>query len=185
MAFSSRDIHLLDGRFFFTDGWAYRKLFALDFIKGLKTPPLGVVLATHARWSMLEDLRMLLTELETWQDLISHDYSYSFEKEQGRRSGGAQGGFRVQGGFGNIDVRPAGYCDLTVMDSGPIGRGRIVEIIDMRVRREYPTLDKGILRVHSRHASVGWFDELRKLVAFLQTQDADSVEILHELAEDR
>jgi hypothetical protein len=182
LGLSSRDIHLLDGRYFFRDGWTYRKLFGLDFIRALKSPPLDVPLLTHGRVLLLLQLRTLLVELETQKDLISFDYSYSFGDHRSRRSSGGESGFRVEGGHGSIDARPAGYCDLTISEVGPNGRGRVVSIIDMRVRRKMETLDMGMLTVYTRKAAVGWFEELDKLIGFLEQQSADAVEILHTVA---
>jgi hypothetical protein len=183
LSLTTRDIHLLDGRHFFRDGWAYRKIFGLDFIKGLKSPPLGVLLVTHGRMLLLVRIRDLLVELETQRDLISFDYSYSFDDQRNRRCSGGESGFRVEGGYGFIDSRPAGYCDLTISDVGPNGRGRVFAIIDMRVRRQYETLDRGMLRVHSRKAAVGWFDKLPELIEFLERQSDETVEILHMAAD--
>ena len=36
MSLSSRDVYLLDGKYFFKDGWRYRKLLGLVGIRGLK-----------------------------------------------------------------------------------------------------------------------------------------------------
>jgi hypothetical protein len=36
-----------------------------------------------------------------------------------------------------------------------------------------------MLRVYRRKAEVAWFAELDKLIAFLELQSADAVEILH------
>lgn len=149
LSLTSRDIHLLDGRHFFRDGWEYRKLFGLDFFRGLKNPPLGVPLVTHDRKLLLIKLRDLLVEFETQKDLISSDYSYGFDDRKGR-FGGAESGFRVEGGYGYIEARPAGYCTLTISDVGPNGRGRVFAIIDMRVRRQYETLDRGMLKVYAQ-----------------------------------
>jgi hypothetical protein len=114
--------------------------------------------------------------LETQRDLISFDYSYKFDEVPG---GGMQGGFRVRGYGGTISVRPPGYCDLILLDVGPNGRGRVIEMIDMRVLKQIQTDDKGILRVHRRKAEVGWFTELEKLLQFLRKASGDKVEVLH------
>jgi hypothetical protein len=84
----------------------------------------------------------------------------------------ANPGFACGGGFGAIWLAPAGYYDVTVDDVGPSGIGRVVEIVDMRVRREYETLDKGMLRVCAKKTAVGWFDELEKLIDFLDASQA-------------
>ncbi len=181
MSLTSRDVYLLDGQYFFKNGWRYRKMLGLDFIRGLKSPPLDVPLVSHKKYLLLDDLRTLLVQFETQRDLLSLDYSCGFDSEKHRSHGGSQSGFRVQGGFGTIDLRPAGYCDLTVMDEGPNGIGRIIEIIDMRVRRQYETLDKGLLKVYTKKATVGWFDELAKLIDFLEANPAEEVEICHRL----
>jgi hypothetical protein len=179
MALSSRDVYLLDGQYFFKNGWQYRKLLGLNFFRGLKSPPLDVPLVTHEQFLFLNDLQTLLDQFETQRDLITLDYSCGFESEKHRSHGGAESGFRVQGGFGAIDLRPAGYCDLTVSDVAPNGQGRVIEIIDMRVRRKFETLEKGMLKVYTKKATVGWFDELAKVISFLEANPVEEVEILH------
>ena len=99
--------------------------------------------------------------------------------ERSRRKRGGESGFRVEGGYGFISTRPAGYCDLTITSAGPNGRGRTSAIIDLRVLRLYETLDRGMLRVHARKAPVGWFDKLLELIGFLEQQPDEMVEILH------
>ncbi len=178
LTLSSRDVYLLDGRYFFPDS-PYRSLFRLDFLKGMKAPPLDTPLVSHSKFVFTQDMRDLLVAFETQRDLISFDYSYGFEDEKGIRHSGAQSGFRVEGGYGYIDCRPAGYCLLTVSDVGPNGKGRHHTIIDMRVKRQFPTLDKGMLRVYTRKADVRWFDELGKLISFLEHQSAETIEISH------
>ena len=127
---------------------------------------------------LLVQLGELLVEFETQKDLISSDYAYSFDDRKGR-FGGAESGFRVEGGYGHIDARPAGYCTLTISDVAPNGRGPVFTIIDMRVRRQFETIDRGMLRVHARKASVGWFDKLPALIEFLEEQPDETVEIMH------
>jgi hypothetical protein len=181
LSLATRDIHLLDGRHFFRDGWTYRKLFGLDFIRGLKSPPREVPLVTHRRMLLLPQIQELLRELETQRDLVSFDYTYSFDGEGKSRYGGAQSGIRVEGGYGFIDTRPSGYCDFTISSVGPNGRGRVFAIFDMRVVREYETLDRGKLRVHRRKAEVGWFSKLPELIDFLEEQSEEEVVVLHKV----
>ena len=176
---TTRDVHLLDGQHFFRDGWSYRELFALDFIRGLKSPPLDVPLARHEKIFLVVRLQSLLSELETQKDLISCDYSYNFDDDRKTRSSAGRSGFRVDGGYGYIDARPAGYCDLTVSDIGPNGRGRVVAIFDMRVRRQIETFDRGLLKIYSRKAQIGWFEEIEKLLKYLGRQSADTIEVMH------
>jgi len=179
VSLSSRDVYLLDGWHFFRNGYSYRKKFGLDFFRGLKSPPLDTPLVTHKTFSFLLDMQQLLGEFDDQRDLISLDYSYAFGDEKGTRHGGAESGFRLEGGFGDISVRPAGYCDLTISSVAPNGRGRVHTIVDMRVKREYPTLDRGMLRVYTRKATVRWFEELDRLISFLEKQSAESVDIIH------
>jgi hypothetical protein len=155
-------------------------MLGLDFVRGLShAPPTGVPLLTHKRTTFQLQLQDLRVQLETQRDLISFNYSYSFQDEPKCRHGGAMSGFTVDGGIGSIDVRPAGYCDLTIMNVAPNGRGRIIAVMDLRVRREYDTLNKGKLRIYTRKATVGWFDELDKLISFLRQQSTDRVELIH------
>jgi hypothetical protein len=180
MPLSHRDVHLLDGQYFFPGGgWGYRQALGLDFIAGLGAPPVGVALVKHRRDSEALLLRSLLACLETQKDLLSFSYSYGFTNEPNRRRGGGLSGFRVNGYFGSIDVRPSGYCDLTLSEAAPNGRGRIVEIIDMRVKRRVQTECEGTLVVHRRKAVVGWFEELPKALDFLERCTHVDVEVIH------
>ena len=101
MALSSRDVYLLDGQYFFKNGWQYRKLLGLNFFRGLKSPSLDVPLVTHKQFLFLNDLQTLLDQFETQRDLITLDYSCGFESEKHRSHGGAESGFSRLKGFRN------------------------------------------------------------------------------------
>ena len=131
-----RDVRLLDGTYFFPlnavcPATHYRALFGLDFVKGLDAPPRGEVLCKHRRPNLALQLKQLLNALEDQQDLISYSYQYRFSEEPECGSGAAT--FTVDGLAGHIDARPSGYCDLTLSEVAPTGRGRLVHIIDMWV----------------------------------------------------
>jgi hypothetical protein len=175
---SLRDVQLLDGRHFFEDGWHYRELLDLDFVKGLARPKVGATLVTHKRHRLIISLQSLLHQLESQADLLSFSYSYEFTSDKDRRHVGGQSGIRIRGLSGFIDVRPSGYCTLTLSEIAPNGKGRVVEIIDMRVRKQIETDEMGILRVHRRKEQVGWLAELPKLMHFLERARSDDVEVL-------
>jgi hypothetical protein len=180
MSLSQRDAHLLDGEYFFDgNGWAYRKALGLDYVAGLGAPAVGVPLVTHRRGPLTLLFRSLLVGLETQKDLVSYSYSFEFVPEPGGARFHANAGFRVNGYLGSIDVRPSGYCDLTLSEVGPNGRGRVVEIIDMRVRKRLQTDGAGTLIVRRRKAAVGWFEELPKVLDFLDHCPDDDVHVLH------
>ena len=173
---STRDIHLLDGRFFAPpEASSYRPLLGLAFIAGLGAPPLNTVLATHRRTIFLSRMEALLGGLENQRDVLTYSYRYAFSGRPDSGGGGSTSGFRVRDLFGLVSVRPSGYCDLTLSESGPAGRGRVIEILDMRRRTELETDDWGVLKVSRRAAEVGWFTSL----PWLQAQSARDVEILH------
>jgi hypothetical protein len=176
-----RDVRLLDGDYFLThSGHHYRSYLGLDFISGLGAPPLGQVLKTYKRPLLIAVLAGLLQDLEDRRDLIAFSYEYRFSGNRERSGGGAVYGFRVRGLFGSIDATPSGYCTLTLSDSAPSGRGRLVEVTDMRVRQSIETDDWGTLSIRRRAAHVGWFDQLPGLLDWLRGQAAPEVEILHE-----
>jgi hypothetical protein len=175
LSVSERDVRLLDGDYFFPNGWGYRQLFGLDFIRGLK--PKETPIITHRRASFVLRLKTLLSQLEEQRDLVSFDYSYSFGDESKQRHSGAMSGFRLAEGYGHISVRPAGYCTLKVSDEAT---GKLSTIIDMRVRREVLTLDRGKLKSHRRKAEVGWFEQLPPLIHFLSNCSGDIAEIVND-----
>ena len=183
MQLSTRDVRLLDADYLFPEGWSYRHLLAVDFIQGLGTPPpLGVVLRQHKRTVVLAQLEMLLAHFEDFKDVISHSYQYSFSggPEAGRKGGGSISGFRVDGLFGSISVRPGGYCFVTLSELAPTGRGRVVQVIDMRNRGPLETDDWGCLRVsRAKSHEVRWFVELPAAITWLQSVEGPVVEVLH------
>ena len=179
-ALSTRDIHLLDGRFFAPpQASSCRPLLGLAFIAGLGAPPLNKVLATHRRTIFLSQMEALLAGLENHRDLLMYSYRYAFSGRPDSGGGGSTSGFRVRGLYGVISVQPSGYCDLTLSESGPAGRGRVIEILDMRRRTELETDDWGVLKVSRRSAEVGWFSCLPPAIKWLQDQSGRDVEILH------
>jgi hypothetical protein len=175
----TRDVQLLDARYFLRGGWAYRALFGLDFIRGLGAPPLATVLKTHHRAALILQIRGMLQALEDQRDLITYSYQYSFSALPRQRHSAGRSGFRVQGYVGDIDARPSGWCDLTLSERTPTGRGRVVTIIDFRARKEIETDDLGTLRIHRRREPVGWFDVLPPLLEWLETADESVVQVLH------
>ena len=153
LALSSRDIHLLDGEYFLRRTANYRHYLGLDFPKGLKAPPEGVVLGTHKRAVLLPVLRGLHMALADQQDLINFSYTFKFAGNPERSGGGSVSGFRVGERFGSITVRPSGYCTMTLSELAPTGRGRLVEIVDMRLHEPIDT-DWGKLSVRKKPADV-------------------------------
>jgi hypothetical protein len=175
---TARDVRLLDGQYFLEYPGSHRALFGLDFIGGLGAPPPGKVLRTYERIELHGRLTILLTSLEAQRDLISHDYLYEFEATKGQRKGGGEAGFRINGRHGLIRVHP-GFCDLTLSEIGPNGRGRTVQIVDMRAVGRIATDDRGELRVVRRKAETHWFDLLPALIGWVGAQSGETVEILH------
>jgi hypothetical protein len=182
LALSARDVHLLDGEYFLRGGGTARALLGLDFVAGLGPPPTGQVLCTHQRIALAGHLQSLLEALRDQADLLCYSYSYRFASgpAAGRSGGGGTSGFAVDGFSGHIDVRPSGYCYVTLLEVAPTGRARVVQVIDLRGRRELQTDDWGKVTVSRRKAEVGWFDALPPVIAWLKQQRAPSVDVLHE-----
>lgn len=175
---SSRDVHLLDSDYFLQRTANYRKYLGLDFVKGLQVPPEGVVLATHRRAVLLAVLEGLHAALADQQDLIGSSYTFHFSGRRERSGGGSVSGFRVGDRFGSVTVEPAGYCTMTLSELAPTGRGRVVEIVDMR-RHDPIDTDWGTLSVRRKSAVVGWFQALPPVLSWLAAQTAQDVELLH------
>jgi len=174
----SRDFHVLDNHWHMPNGGVYRQMLGMDYIAGLGCPAEDVVLLTHERVRFAGLVSCLKNELEAQGDLLVWHYSYSFGSKARQRLGGGESGFRVRGLWGYITVRPSGYCDLRL--SAVRGeRTLFAELIDMRVIRSIETDDRGPLKAHRRRAPLLWYEELPKLLAFLQNAKGDRVEILH------
>jgi hypothetical protein len=175
----SRDFHIFDNHHYWRAGWAYRKMFGMDFIRGLETAPReSIVLLSHKKSELKSLVDSLRVELDEQGDLLFWDYSYEFGREPGRRNGGAESGFQVRGLYGFITVRPAGYCDVRLSASRD-GRCLFAELIDMRVVGRIETDNWGYLKVHRRRAELGWAQEIPRLLSFLETCPDLPVEIIH------
>lgn len=180
LVLSSRDIHLLDGRFFAPLSTAgARSMLGLNFIRGLGAPPLNEVLVTHRRPVLQRNLQGLLSGFEDHRDLLSYSYRFAFGGHPESSGAGGVSGFRVRGLFGSISAQPSGYCDLTLSETGPTGRGRMVEILDMRGKRELETDTWGLLKIYRRTAEVGWFTQLPPTIEWLRERSGRDVEVLH------
>lgn len=86
----------------------------------------------------------------------------------------------MRGLIGYVTVRPSGYCFVILSEVAPTGRGRLVQLIDVRQQAPLQTDDWGTLKVSkSKPQSVGWFDELPRLIQWLGVQETEEAEVLH------
>jgi hypothetical protein len=176
MVLSIRDVHLLDGASFVARHGQFRDLLALDFVRGLRVPPEGQVLATHPREVLVARLTQLLGALEQQRGLISFSYGFRFSEKPAFSGGGAVSGFMVRGLHGSVSARPAGYCDVKLRGSGP----GIVELIDLRAAGRLQTDDWGVLTVTRRKSEVGWFTQLPAVIDWLSGVSPAAIQVLHE-----
>jgi hypothetical protein len=181
LALSTRDVCLLDAEYFFPAGAAARQLLGLDFVKGLGAPPTGRVLCTHKRVILAGLLESLLQALADQQDLLSYSYAFRFSDgpHSGESCGGSLAGFTVGGLHGYVTVRPSGYCYATLSEIAPTGRGRVVQVLDLRTRGDLATDDWGSLMVQRRGAHVGWFEALPPVLEWLEAATGSTVDVLH------
>jgi hypothetical protein len=172
-----RSWHVLDHEYFFNQGILLRQVFGMDFIKDLgKSPPDGK-LKTVTVFEFKGVCETIWTYLLSHEDLLPYSYNYEFEKEKGRKGGGGTSGFRVRGYYGAIDVRPAGYCTLTLSEDAPHGTSRIVEIIDIRNKKKIETDDWGYLKIHRRKMEIDWYREIPRILDFLENTKSKNIEI--------
>lgn len=172
---SARDVRLLDGPRFVAEHGHFRDVFALDFVRGLRVPPEGQVLVTHAREALVARLSQLLEALERQRELVSYSYGFRFSEKPAFSGGGRVSGFKVRGLHGSVSVRPAGYCDVELRDGG----FDIVELIDLRIVRCLQTDDWGALTVTRRKADVGWFAQLPAVIDWLRVEPGPDIQVLH------
>ena len=175
IALSIRDVRLLDGATFVARHGQFRDLFALNFVRGLRVPPEGQVLAMHPREVLVTRLAQLLGALEQQRELISFSYGFRFSEKPAFSGGGAVSGFMVRGLHGYVSARPAGYCDVKLRGRGP----EILELIDLRVVGRLQTDNWGVLTVPRRRAKVGWFAQLPVVIDWLSGLSVATVQVLH------
>jgi hypothetical protein len=148
---------------------------------GLRALPEGKILCRHRRKWFIVQLEGLQKRLTDQHDLFGYSYQYSFTEgpRAGSKCGGGISGFRIHGLTGHISVKPSGYCTVVLMEDAPTGRGRIVQILDMRNQETMQTDDWGVLKIYRRKATVGWFEHLPKAIDWLGQQTTEEVDILH------
>jgi hypothetical protein len=134
---------------------------------------------SRKRSNLLHATDMLLENIRDNLDLLSWDYSYSFDDEGKSRSSGGCSGFQIRGYFGSIDARPKGFCTLELWEFPPTGKGRIVEIIDLRNKKTVNTDNRRLLHIYRRKANVGWDQVLTELLGFLKKKKCAEVMIYH------
>lgn len=125
--------------------------------------------ATRRRSDLIAATSILQSTINEYEDLLSFDYTYSFEADGNSRGGGGSSGFHIRGYGGFIDTRPKGFCTVELSETAPTGRGRIVEIIDVRNRRSIETENRGLLKIHRRKAELHWQLILPGLLNFLDS----------------
>lgn len=129
--------------------------------------------AVRKRSLLLLSAESLEFGLKRDYDLLSFDYSYSFVVQGKRRTNAGSSGFMVRGFYGLIGARPPGYCTLKLSELSPIGKGRLVEIIDLRNRTEMETDDAGIIQIHKRRVEFTLPERISQLVDFLKQHRCD------------
>lgn len=60
----------------------------------------------------------------------------------------------------------------------PSGKGRVMQIIDMRVRKQYQTDDLGNLKMHRRKGKFEIKDRMSELLEFLTNNEDEIIEIV-------
>lgn len=178
VAIGLRSWHVLDESRFFSNGAFLRKAFGTDFVAGLFKKPQDGVLKTISAFTFCMYCKAAWVDLVRDQDLLSYSYSYKFEHENGRTHGGGMSGFKVNEFHGSVSARPAGYCTVELMQISPSGRGRVVEIIDLRVIRQIQTDDKGYLRVQRRKMEIDWYREMPRILEFCEQNKEGDVKVM-------
>jgi len=175
VSIDERSWHVLDHPYFFRQGSLLRKAFGTDY-KPFKKKPKDNLL--NSMPTSVFDLycKSAYPDLLRDQDILPYAYSYEFERDKGKKHGGAQAGFKVRELSGFIDVRPAGYCTLKLSNVAPNGIGRVVEIIDMRISREIDT-NWGHLKIHRRAMKVDWYRELPRILKFCEQNKEGNLEV--------
>lgn len=183
LTFSDRDFALLGGSSVFMSECA-QFISALGIFENtsvaqnMKIPAGSSV--RRKRGLFLLQARSALESLERDADLLAFDYSFRLTKGEDRHKlKGQLSGFKIRGLFGQVDGEPSGFCTLTLLEVSPTGRGRAVEIIDLRKCDTMETDDKGDLKIYRKEADFGWPRALRGLLEFLEASNADEILIHH------
>jgi len=134
---------------------------------------------TRQRLLVLAAAQRLLAMIQRDEDLLSHDYKFSFSGRSGRPRAGKECGIKVRGYIGDIDTSPHGYCYLNLVQVASNGMGRIAEYLDMRIRGTLETDELGTLKIHKQEAEMHWLELLPPLIEFVRTRTVKQLEIEH------
>jgi hypothetical protein len=132
--------------------------------------------ATRSRLHLIGAASILQNTINDYVDLLSFDYSCSLESEDNNR--GTK--LCIRGYYGDINSNPKGFCTLELTEAAPSGRGRIVEIIDIRNRKFLDTDNKGQLKIHRRKANLNWQSILLELLEFLNSHKCKEIMVYPE-----
>ena len=178
LEFTKRDWGLLRGPYFEAGQRFISVLGVYDHFTVAAGIPKGAKV-TRQRLQLLGAAQQLLAIIQRDEDLLQHDYKFSFSGRIGRPRAGAESGFRVRGFIGNLDTRPHGYCFLNLVEVSSNGMGRIAEYLDMRIRGTLETDDMGTLKIHRQKAEMRWPEILPPLIEFVRTRTVKHLDIEH------
>jgi hypothetical protein len=121
----------------------------------------------------------LITKLKYDEDLLSWDYSYADPSNPQSNFGGSTSGYSYLGYSARIDVRPKGFCTLSLMEAGLSGRGRTVGLLDVRNKQAIALDSGGKLKIRRRKAELAMLPGLQSLREFLDNRESKQVVIYH------
>ncbi len=169
--------HVLDHPHFFSQGVLLRKAFGMNFAAGFFRKPNDGVLAKMpaARFEM--HCASVWPLLKRDQDLLSYSYTCEYVSSTGKKQDAERTGFTVRGLRPGLNRKPKGYYTLKLMEITPEGKGRVVQIIDLRTCGHIHTDDGGFLKLKRRAMKVAWYHEMPRILKFCEQNKTGNIEV--------
>jgi hypothetical protein len=136
-----------------------------------------------SRSGLLRDAEQLAQAIETDRELPQYDYQFGFSSIPQQKNSAAMGVGTVGGKGAVISAKHPGQLYLELWEKGPDGKGRIVEVKDLRADPPVVTDELGTIKVYRRKNKVDWIPKLSQLIQFLRENHSDTVRIRHHYPE--
>lgn len=137
---------------------------------------------TKSRTQLLLAAETLLNAIAADRDLLRYDYQYGLSSIPKQRNSAMRGVGNVGGRGGMVGATP-GQLFLQLWEKGEDGKGRIVEIRDLRKGQPVETDELGFIKVYRRKNTIDWEPKLHSLIAFLRRCTSDAVRVRHHYPE--
>src|SRR5260370_7762879 len=123
--------------------------------------------AAKSRSELLRAAEQFRQAIEADREWLQYDYQYGFSSIPKQKNSAAMGVGKIGGKGAIISAKHPGQLYLQLWETGPDGKGRIVETRDLRKGPPVVTDEMGTIKPSPRKHKVNVKPKLSQLIAFL------------------